>query len=552
LPVIVGNSNSTLRILGRGTAELKVASPNFSGKVTIRGAQLTLSGSGRLNNAQSFAIENGGTLFLDNLATAQADRIGDFAQISLNAGTLHLRGRSAGSIAEQFGWVVIENGANTLQLTHEAGAGDFTALRMIAFQALSGTFNFAGNRRFGTNSDLNSVRLSFNPTFSPDISIGEVLLQATVNGEDWATTTQSSDGNVYFVAFEDYYTGSLYPWDVSPSDHALVDGYTESISIGQPLQIASLKLANGGSLAVWGSDVVERNFRGILTTGNWDNRIGGIGPFNFEYAHIYSPSLSFEGWTRLATSRLIKTGPGTLRFATVVNSQYHQANSLTIYQGKVAVESGKLLSRNIVVGDRAGTDILELPENHLNPIEGLGIAEEPDPRLYLTLRGPTSGDPDSGEADAAILRFGGDTRQDVYEFRVEGRGTIDFVGGTQLRPNAFFIEEFFLANDATLFIRNWEDGADLLLVRHSAANIARIDAAFLSRIYFEHYGSPGAVWEYWSDEYWQIKPFPEPTTYGAIFGVIGLGVFTWRRRRRASRSATDVAARTLRQNRNSH
>jgi len=53
----------------------------------------------------------------------------------------------------------------------------------------------------------------------------------------------------------------------------------------------------------------------------------------------------------------------------------------------------------------------------------------------------------------------------------------------------------------------------------------------LAKINFESYG--GVEWVYWSDEYWEIRPFPEPATLGASFGVIGLGLFAWEKRKRS-------------------
>jgi len=531
LPPIVGSG--PLQIFGLGTAELKIASPGFSGQVIIRGAQLTLSGNGRLNSIWSIQIENGGTLTLDNSGTAHADRITDWSSIALNAGNLHFIGSSSGSLTEQIGQLIFSKGANTLQLTHHASVSDFTALGMVIFQPeQEATFNLTANKHFGSAGDVDSVRLFVEPIFPFPFTIGDALVMGTVEGEDWVTTTTGSDNNTYFVAFEDYYTAPPNSW--GSSHHILLDGGYETVSAWQ-VEIGSLKLTNGAILDVYAT----LDFNGLLSTGALPTEIGGFGVLGFQYAHIYNPVLSLTGGTRLNTSQLIKTGPGTLRFAAPWSSQ-HRANAFTIHQGKVALESGSLQSHRITVGDGSGTDVLELPANRVNPIEGLASSESPTPRRHITLHGtPYGADPDSGEFDAAILRFGGSTVQNFNDFQVKGRGTIDFVGGTSSAPNRLFIEDFYLGDfwstdfsTTMLFIRNWVDQEDFLLVRRKQANIDRIGSGYLSHIYFEDYGSPGATWVYWSDEYWEIRPFPEPSTYGAIFGVVGLGLFAWRKKRK--------------------
>jgi len=545
LPEVTGDSDSTLEIRGLGTAEIGWGNPDFFGEVVIRGAELILSDNGRLQKAKAFRIEKGGRLFFDNRANVNTARIATTTTttITLNAGTLHLHGAYSGSLTQHLGRVIFEGGANTLYLEHEIywnpGPMDFTAFVMadlsVDWLISDATLNLTGNRSFGTGTDADSIRFQIGdgPTSgqSPyDAFIGKAVPMATVEGEDWMTAVRQG-GALYFVAFDDYDTGPASTWNAS--SHVLVDGYSEYVDLwGQSKEIGSLKLANWGDLYL-DADSTNRRLTaaGILTTDNGANRIEGNGTLSFQYAHIYSPELRFTGSSGLSTNSLIKTGPGTLQFA--APTSWHSARNLSIHQGRVYLESGKLESRNIIVGDGTGEDILELPANSTQPIEGMSSGgDDPTPLVNITLRGSPYENP--WESNAAILRFGGSTEQQFHEFKVEGRGIIDFVNGTAGAPNRLVIEEFFLADDATLFIHNWEDQADLLLVRYTQSNINRINADFLARIKFEGYTDP-AVWVYWSSDYWEIRPMPEPTTYGAILGAVGLGLITWRKRRRVSK-----------------
>jgi len=540
---LTGDVNSTLEIRGLGRAEIGVENPDFFGEVIIRGAELALSYDGMLQKAKAFRIEKGGTLFLDNRWGTAFSRIAP-ATITLNAGTLHLHGDHYGSLTQHLGQVIFEGGANTLYIEHEIYWStwpiEFTAFVMaslsVDLMSTGATLNLTGNRSFGTGTDNDSIRFQIGDGTSGgegpyDDFIGKAMPMATVKGEDWMTAVRQG-GALYFVAFDDYET-SWNSDDWTSSSHVLVDG-TSSQYVdlwGQSREIGSLKLANGGGLYL-GADSANRRltFPGILTTDNGDNWIEGNGTLSFQYAHIYSPELRFAGSSGLGTNNLIKTGPGTLRFAAATS--WHSARNLSIHQGRVYLQSGKLESRNIIVGDGTGEDILELPANSTQPIEGMSSGgDDPTPLVNITLRGSPYENP--WESNAAVLRFGGSTEQQFHEFKVEGRGIIDFVNGTAGAPNRLVIEEFFLADDATLFIHNWEDQADLLLVRYTPSNIARINADFLARIKFEGYTDP-AVWVPWSGDLWEIRPMPEPSTYGAIFGIVGLGLWGWKKRKRAS------------------
>jgi len=55
----------------------------------------------------------------------------------------------------------------------------------------------------------------------------------------------------------------------------------------------------------------------------------------------------------------------------------------------------------------------------------------------------------------------------------------------------------------------------------------------LERLVIEGYSAKKAGLRHYSSDYWEIGPgFPEPTTYGAIFGAVGLGLVSWRKHKR--------------------
>jgi len=523
-----------LEILGLGKAKLKVDSPGFLGKVVIRGARLILDANGRLANAGSFLIANGSTLSLDNSSSAHADRIGSTATITLNAGTLAFNPGDFGFLTQELGILYLQGGASQIDLHLGSAAGGWLlaeSLQSLDFQA--STLNL---RYISPSGGLAPINVHFAVKDKDGLAlftIKEIIPWITITqGDgsvvDWATLSDVG-GSAILNPFQNYETGGAANWD--ETSNVLIDGSTVSYT-GAVDHINSLKLANGAVLRLTNDNELALD-TGLLSTGLTENHVTGSGTLTGGYGsyfHVHSPSLSIEGGARLGAGSLVKTGQGTLRLASEPTVP-HFVDGITINEGRIWLEKGTLDDPEfIVIGDGTGTDILELPANRVNPID----FSDPEGDSFIRLRGSPYGDPDSGELNAAILRFGGSTVQNAPTLEVEGRGTLDFVGGTIAAPNMLILEELLIddSDTTTLFIRNWEDQHDLLLVRYSQENIDRIDADFLAHINFEGYDAP-ATWVYWSNDYWEIRPAPEPTTYGAILGAIGLGLFFWQKRKRS-------------------
>ncbi|WP_156469109.1 PEP-CTERM sorting domain-containing protein, partial [Cephaloticoccus primus] len=143
--------------------------------------------------------------------------------------------------------------------------------------------------------------------------------------------------------------------------------------------------------------------------------------------------------------------------------------------------------------------------------------------------------PEYGGAQA-ILQMGGNTKLSLSNLHIENRGTIDWVGGEVGRANILWIDMLtFSSSDAQLFIRNWYEYEDILLVKRANFNFAT-----LPQIIFEGYQDYETTWKPYDNNYIQITPFgavPEPTTYGALLGAAGIGLYLLRRRRRCRKSS---------------
>ncbi|KXU35287.1 hypothetical protein AXK11_06765 [Cephaloticoccus primus] len=131
------------------------------------------------------------------------------------------------------------------------------------------------------------------------------------------------------------------------------------------------------------------------------------------------------------------------------------------------------------------------------------------------------------EGGGAVLEMGGGTQLELAKLHIEKQGVIDWVGGYDKAANILWLDELtFSGPDAKLFMKNWREYEDILLVRKSSFDFAR-----LNNISFEGYKGP-TKWREYDKDFIEITPFiPEPATYGAILGALGVAVVAWRRRR---------------------
>jgi len=84
-----------------------------------------------------------------------------------------------------------------------------------------------------------------------------------------------------------------------------------------------------------------------------------------------------------------------------------------------------------------------------------------------------------------------------------------------------------LGSKSDLYVNNWQEDVDFFLLRKTDSNAQALGNVRVNG----HY----AMLKDYNEEYWQVGVFlPEPGTYGAVLGALGLGVFMFRKARRKS------------------
>jgi len=525
----ISGTGGSLTLKGDGRMDIAVDTPDLKlAEIRINGAELRLQQAGRITGqATNFLLKNGGTLTLDNLGTHKAatggtydaDRIHDDSKITLNASTFRYWGSDTGVSEEEVGQIVLEDGANTIDVQNSDS-------ETAALRASSLTRNLLSTADLALGALAEFVLNSWTPDYAINDASGTPIIPwLTVNGQDWATPTSSGTmTKLSALAPSHYHTDGESTW---ASAHNVALTSTQTLSASRALN--SLKLDTAGSLNL-GSFTLTLNAGGLLSTTN--GTLSGSGTLTTAasrplYTHVYGGSLTLSGGVQLDVPSLVKAGGGSLVLNTDAS---HNLGQLYIHQGKVDLQRGRISASHIVIGDGAGKDGLKLPANQWDPLAG-----KPNVTLRGTPYGPGT-EYASYDPDEAILQMGGNTKQRIATLKIENRGTIDWVGGDVATANILWIDALEFNNtDARLFMRNWYEREDYFLISRTWLN-SRTEtqrAQLLSQIIFDGYQDFSVLAIDYDAAYFQITPFhaPEPATYGAILGGIGIGLWGWRGRR---------------------
>jgi len=541
---------ATLTLIGDGRLDIAVANPGFAAaQINIFGAELRLHGYGKLDASPiSFLIKHGGTLWLNDRGDHQSgdtggisveNRLNPNSDIILAAGNIIASPTADSTSQQNLGRLTLASGAN--EVTLEQGSPSILIFKELLRSATSRAtldIGYGFIMRLGQSVSAHAI--------NDDGGVAVIPWATTLT--DWTVAGMNGTEHVLAALHPSLYnTGAASTWTSAHNVHIDENG-TESLSTTATINSLNIRGTldlddyalnlNSGGLMAWGLGfglpvTITGNSGSTITTAS--NR-----PL---YVHVVEGALTIGGSVAITGGMdLVKTRIGPLVLA---SNATHKIGSLYIHQGRVVVQNGWLsTSGTIFIGDGAGNrppvytrlpgaanDILELPANRRDPLI------TPTPGVYpsIVLHGPPyqPHGPEYEDTPQAVLIMGGNTKQHLANLHIEKRGTIDWVGGEIGLANILYLDTLtFSGHDAILFMRNWYEYEDILLVRSGG-----FDLSYLQNIRFEGYENFPNIWRRYDANYYQITPFgsqiPEPSTYGAILGTVGLGLWAWRRRKRA-------------------
>jgi len=524
----LANGNYVFR--GAGRVNLNANNSAVTGSVTIEGAEVWLNaGQSTLSNVSSITINKGGRLVVDSFYYNYPYRrqLSPNANIYFDSGFLYIRNANIGS-AEKIADLVVSGGTNRLEMIGLAGSDyTFTLLAEKLISSGNGTLHIqtsSGYEWHGVDPDFKVTRVRFN---SLPARVNGIIPYSTIAIREFPLGGGSLDyffsgvsnvsGQYEIVKATSQATGQS-GWG-SAALNVLVNA-NQTLTTNRALN--SLRFIENRTVNLVGY-TLSVNAGAFLTARagrqQWIENGTLTTAQDRYFFHIYGTRLSVSSNISGAGKELIKSGPGEL---------FLYGSQANTYTGTTYVHEGTLVLNkspnakavgNIIVGDGGGTDTLRLDQSH-----------QIDDLATVRLKGASRA---KNMTAQGVLRFNGaggiGLTEKIHTLEIEGQGVINFAGGTLVRPNVLETTRVLLPTaDDTLFIRNWIEYEDYFLVTRALAP----NAAELARIWFEGW-APGAKLRDYNASHWEIVPYgsPEPATYGAILGAVGLGLVVWRKRR---------------------
>ncbi len=550
LDLATGSVNETLSDITLQGGRITTGTGNLymTGSIAAQtAATSTIDGNiGMLNSgggpARIFSVDAGSTLLVNaKLFGGDYNKTGDGRMIvtsdslssgyngltTVQGGTLTLRNSGAlgqHAIGAASSGTVVQSGA-TLQLD---GTGSNLNIQYEALTLAGSGYNNQGalNSLAGTNTWTNaSITLSDSATIKTDagtFSIGGRIGSSASAGQT-QTLTVTGSGNTNITGSIKDHTGPAPNYnDLHTGTLALTKNGSGTLTLSGANTFSGAININQGTLAVTATNVLGAQTNAVtvqsgatfsLSGGNnYTNTIGrleGTGLVSIASATVLkvnnTTANTFDG--RLSGQGLFdKVGSGTFTFSSTANTDaFH-------FDGTVRLSNGTL--------EFAG---------------GSGVLNNSTDALFINTLELTGGTLLLSEAfiNIGTLNITGDT---ILDFGATGHSILN-------------ADNIYIAAGKTLLIRNWTSEVDFLFANSdfrqtdgggTIALFNQIGTHPQNQVHFE--GDPQSpdgshtTWinyDYDGFTNWEIRPIPEPSTYGAILTASSLAFLLYRRSRKA-------------------
>jgi fibronectin-binding autotransporter adhesin len=515
----IGSDEGTLTLTGAVGGATRNLTLDGAGNITMSGVVATTTGT-LTKNGTGYATLSGNSTFTG--ATA------------INNGVLEIQngnalGTSAGGVTVAAGATLALSGnitsAETPVTLNGVGYGSSGALR-----SLSGTNTLSGTSIVLASSSLVGV------------DTGTLTVSGVVSGAAGMNLTKVGTGTLVLSGANTYSGATaINEGTVQISSDARLGTAPAAATAGQ-------LTFNGGTLATTTTMTLNTNRGVALATG------GGT------FDTLTGTTLTYGGVVA-GTGNLTKTGAGTMVLtgantysgATNLNGGTLSINSdarlgtapASPTSGQLSFNGGTLATtatmtldsdRSISVNSGGGTiDVANASTLTFGgTIEGTGtlnLALNSTAILNLT----SSNDFSSGTvflSGGTLLLSGVDLS--VGTFHITGNTILDFGNNV---ASSLTATNFIVDAGATVTVNNWINGSDYFLADHwwmngsmsSEVPFNTRGSAPENQVVFSGYAGSATSWIPYDATNAQITPVPEPSTYGAIFLSICVGVLFWRR-----------------------
>jgi len=375
-----------------------------------------------------------------------------------------------------------------------------------------------------------------------DIFVPKLVLR----GDSWGRVRKSGEDFLLVYPVEHDVPGDFTYLSYSQTDIAHVDiNGSESYTETAAKSIRTLRIGNATQevSAIVNNDTLTINLGGILKrmssaaakfqTLKEINTPAGV---NLVIHNYSDGALTLEGKLNLGNDGLVKAGKGDL----YLRGGPYIFSGNTILGTSHINEGSVYLDQDVYLGASAIGGTVRVAFGAQAPGRLIVARNEQIADTSTVVLDAVAIDGEGGiSRHLPVFQIGNAVRvvEHIHTLRVEGGGVIRFSGaasGTQT-TNQLFIQALQIPTitnaNGSLFVQNWIDGITYFLISRTAPNFM----AALDRIHFLGW-DPGAILRNYDANNWEIIPMgaPEPSTYGIILGAVGLGLWTWQRKRRAT------------------
>ncbi|WP_156469168.1 autotransporter-associated beta strand repeat-containing protein [Cephaloticoccus primus] len=536
-------SNSTkaggLRLVGDGTATLAADSPDLdSDRLEISGANLKIIKLGRLGPVGSIEINSNGTLTNEIVHGAGETPPSHFTgspDIVLNSGRLAYIGTAGpGGVSqtEKFGTLFLIEGWNQITGFFKGiGNGTITGTIQPVYQF--DKLSRAGSSRATLYSGSSGVPIDSRLWVRILADAASHLIGGII---PWAVTGNIVSGEAYQQTVFTTINNSGY-LTAAPFSSSLSGNYrnTTPVTISSPLTLNSLYVSATGGITL--NSALTISSGGLIKDEALYKSGAGMLPIFSGSGTITTAAnrpLYFFGAKRVGGADV----SGSVRFiggmdfvidtntGIVYNSSgISSVGSIYINRGDLDIASGKFWTSGQVHVRANGKIFVRGGDSDR-------LASRPRVNLY-----------------GGQLTLFHNATQTLSELHIADSGVIEFRYGSS-GPNFLFLDLLTFNNtDAKLFVKGWHEFENYLLIKKTALATGQW-AQVLKQIDFDGYSLDyDLLASDYNNDYFQISPWgswsqaiPEPSTYGAILGALGVGAYLIRRKRQTGQRTTECAA----------
>jgi len=556
---LIAAEGQKLRFIGNGTVVISANNENFHGDLEIAGVALSLADGGRFGEVGHITVRDGGTLAVTIGWGETLSPLAHEADITLHSATL--RWEDYSELERKLGDIALTGGAHAIE---RISAVTPLRAKSLIRNGPRSTLHVALIDNYSPGSSI----MAFDDTTAHESTAIEGILPwlvVTVGSHSW---DKRSDWGIFedggLKPYANYYEGSEDTWEAGHNVNVPNNGYPPDLSADRTinsLRLASfvgleghtLTIGSGGILV--GTDVHTGSLYDNVGTSTITTAAGR--PL---YAQVHSTEFYINA--RLTGGMdLVKAGGGKLSLESANDETGHtnDLGSIYIHEGELHLTGGARIASTgtITVGDGGHRATLSLENaRYWEPGDAPILSGKRDIRLR--------GGHGTGEATAATLRLVGEHDLRLNHLSIEGNSVLAFdlpswSGGT----SKIYSEVFTIDPAGRLLVVGWDqkegteenlwnevgsaDRFTHILVRKTSPGLDE----HLTRVWFQDYGPAKKIDWVEDNRYWEIVPgawngwdsgstcppdnpnCPEPSTYGAILGAVGIGLVVWRRRRKS-------------------